>query len=819
MIMTASPAIPENQPIIHHRLRHPVLSVMLQIGVACLIGGAIISQPASAQDDQINLTETDTTLFVIPAGPLQQALDRFARRAGVNLTYDAAILQGLTTQGINGRFTTSEALERLLANSNLQAISQSAGGYRLTPKNSVDSTSLTLPTVNVSATEINGLPGAYAGGQVARGGRVGLLGNKDVLDTPFNITNYTAQAIEDWQSRTLADVLSNDPSVRATTSAGHSMETFRIRGFDLWMGDLAFNGLYGVAPDGHATTELFERIEVLRGPSALLNGMAPGGSVGGTVNLVPKRAGDTPLTRLTGTYAAESNFGAHVDVSRRFGAQQEFGVRFNGVVADGRTGVDGQSKDRELSALALDYQGNRLRASLDAYLSDDEQRGGSNFMTGFASYVPRAPDGDTNIYRGATNSIENKALVGRVEYDVTDYWSAYAAAGRRLHRYAGTTRGTSVIVQPNGDFAGVHRNYRGYSDTDTAEAGLRGNIWTGSILHELVFSISALTIENGLSYSSPSSIASNIYNPLVPELAESAGRVPKTGESTLTSYAFADTLSLLDERIFLTLGLRNQRVRSESFNSLGGSTSRYDESALTPAVGLVLKPWQSSVSLYANYIEGLSQGSTVTDVSASNFQEVFAPYKSKQVEVGLKWDAGQFINSVSLFQITKPSLIRNASTSVYSDDGEQRNRGVEWMVAGELAPGMRLLGGMSYTQATLTRTADGMLDGQSAFGVPKWTGNIGAEWDAPWLQGLTLTSRVTYTDEQYLNSTNTQQLPSYTVADIGARYAIQLSGRDVLLRASINNVFDRRYWQGGFGDGYAQVGAGRQLLLSATVDF
>ncbi|MGT2491972.1 TonB-dependent receptor domain-containing protein [Cupriavidus basilensis] len=70
-------------------------------------------------------------------------------------------------------------------------------------------------------------------------------------------------------------------------------------------------------------------------------------------------------------------------------------------------------------------------------------------------------------------------------------------------------------------------------------------------------------------------------------------------------------------------------------------TADYDKSALTPALGLVVKPWTAQVSLYANYIEGLSQGDTVTDVTARNYGQVFAPYKSKQMEAGVKWDAGR----------------------------------------------------------------------------------------------------------------------------------------------------------------------------------
>lgn len=159
---------------------------------------------------------------------------------------------------------------------------------------------VTLSAVKVvSSTEgPTELPKAYAGGQVAKGARLGLLGNQDVMDTPFNITSYTAKLIEDQGAKTVADVLQNDPSVRFTTSGSHAYENFRLRGFEVHSSDLAINGMYGLAPLGHSSLEFVERVEVLKGPGAMFTGMAPSGGIGGIINLVPKRAGDDPLTRV-----------------------------------------------------------------------------------------------------------------------------------------------------------------------------------------------------------------------------------------------------------------------------------------------------------------------------------------------------------------------------------------------------------------------------------------------------------------------------------------------------------------------------------------
>src|SRR5690606_32026666 len=128
----------------------------------------------------------------------------------------------------------------------------------------------------------------------------------------------------------------------------------------------AFNGLYGIAPKGHIPTEFLERVEVLRGPSGLLSGMAPEDNLGGTVSLGTKRARAEPITHFTTSYSSDSYFQGHVDLGRRFGEDQRVGVRFNGVYGAGESGVDDQNKGRRLGALAIDYQGDNWSMALDA---------------------------------------------------------------------------------------------------------------------------------------------------------------------------------------------------------------------------------------------------------------------------------------------------------------------------------------------------------------------------------------------------------------------------------------------------------------------
>jgi iron complex outermembrane receptor protein len=165
------------------------------------------------------------------------------------------------------------------------------GALLLAASASAQTTDDGIATVVVTASadaSAQGLPAAYAGGQVARGGRLGLLGNVDIMDAPFNATNYTQALIQDQQAKSVADVVQNDPSVRVARGFGNYQELYVIRGFAVNSDDLAYNGLYGLLPRQFVASELLERVEVLRGANSFINGAAPGGGgIGGMINLLP----------------------------------------------------------------------------------------------------------------------------------------------------------------------------------------------------------------------------------------------------------------------------------------------------------------------------------------------------------------------------------------------------------------------------------------------------------------------------------------------------------------------------------------------------
>jgi iron complex outermembrane receptor protein len=779
---------------------------------SALLSLALTSAAMAAQLDAVTLHT-----YQITPGPLGATLSSFAVDAGIALSFLPALTEGLTSPGLSGTYSTEEAVTRLLAGSGLEMVLREDGSYTLVQRR------VTLSQTTVSATEprADSLPPAYSGGQVAVGGRLGMLGNSDVMDAPFSVSTYTAALIKDQQATTVGDLLERDSSVRSTGQTGGIVDSFFIRGFPVGegnLGELAFDGVYGVASNYRVFTEYAERIEVVKGPGALLYGMSPNSAVGGVINVVPKRSLDEDLTRYTASYAQDSHLGNRIDISRRFGEERRFGLRLNGGVQQGNTVIDDQSREVGIGALSLDYQGERLRTSLDLISQEEEFDAASRpFLIAPGVSIPDAANGRTNVSQdwGWSRTRDKSALLSG-EYDLSDSLTLFAHAGGGKSAVARMSDQTPKIINAAGDTDSTPGYYRFEVQRYTVDAGARVRFDTGPVSHSTVVQASRYRDELSRGIISGASVLSNIYHPIDrPKPSIAKPDAPKVSATELSGVAIADTLSVLDQRVQVTVGLRQQRIQSNNYNSAGAVTTAYDDGKATPLFGVVLKPWQH-VAFYYNYLEGLSKGD-VAPSNAANAGEIFAPYVSKQHEVGVKLDYGTFMSTLALFQIEKPS--GELAAGRFSVQGEQRNRGLELNLFGEVAPGTRLLAGVTLLDAQLTQTGIAANRGNTPVGVPEVQANLWGEWDTPWVEGLTLTSGAIYTGSQYVDQANTQRLDPWTRIDVGARYSTRIAERPTTFRATVQNLFDRQYWSGVASYGAFSQASPRTLLLSATVDF
>lgn len=814
----------------HLRLRP--LAIACVASLACLAS----SHPALAQGASSSVFAAQQR-FAVPAQPLGAALNALARQARVAISVNAALVAGKNAPAVEGSMTLRQALDRALSGSGLVASEE--GGSVIVRAAPVASASeeVALAEVRVTASadaSAAGLVSPYAGGQVARGGRIGILGNKDSMETPFNVTSYTNELIQDQQARSVGDVLLNDPAVRAARGFGNFQESYFIRGFLLNSDHVAYNGLYSLLPRQYISAELFERVEVLRGASAFLTGATPGGDgIGGTINLLPKRAPNEPLTRLTVGGASGEQAYLAADVARRFGPDDSTGVRLVAAHREGGTGIEDERVELGVVLMGLDWRSDRARISADVGYQDHRlNKTRTNVTLGArVSVVPSAPHSDSNWAQPWSYSNERDTFgTLRGEYDLSQDVTGWLAAGARRSEEANSLANITVTNASTGAATTYRFDNTREDSVNTAELGLRGKLRTGAVGHEWVVSGSYFELEKKNAYVMDffNTRATNLYSPVDwarPAISARAFRgndldsPALTGRTQLASVAVGDTLSLFDDRLLLTLGARRQALYAANYAyNTGERSSRYDKSRTSPLVGATYK-LRPELSLYGNYIEALSQGDTAPG-TANNRGEMLTPYVSKQKEVGVKYDGGRIGGVLAAFSTEKPRAFVNAANE-FKAEGEDRHRGVELTAYGEPLRGFKVLGGITFLDAEQADTGNAATAGKRVIGVPQRQANLGVEWSVSGVAGLSLDARVVATGSVYANATNTLRVPGWSRLDVGARYLAEIGGRLVTLRARVDNVSDRDYWAsaGGFpNNGYLVLGTPRTVTFSAAID-
>ena len=681
--------------------------------------------------------------------------------------------------------------------------------------------STVLPTIVVKAdsqeTDVTG--------KLKKKATLNILGEKDVLDTPFTIRNYSDQAIQDAHAHTIMDVLKIDPSIRTTTNSGHLNENFNIRGFNVNWDDLNLNGAYGMAPSGRVSTDILSSVTVLKGPNALVAGMAPGGSVGGVIVANTKRA-DKELTRVTANFEEEGFYKSGFDVARRFGQDQEFGARLSANYGQGEHVVDGLEDETVSAVLGLDWTTDKAKINFDAYTTKDDRNGGSPAMVSFATLgkVLDAPDGRSNYLPNLWGKQSANYIGLSGEYKLLDNLKVIAGVGTAEQKYQGHLFGTRLVVtdeagNANSQYYHVKMNQR----NTAANLGLEGAFNTGSIKHVVGLRADYLHRDTDMhSKAGETKFLTNLYNPSNLGSMPAVPAISQTADNDYISYSITDQISILDEKLQFILGARYQDIDVKNPTNL---KNNYSEDKVSPSIGVVVKPWGEDVSLYASYVEGLSQGSTVNEPKDVNNGTTFAPFQTKQYELGAKYQHGSWLHTIAAYQIEKPSTIvetfaapLNGYTQITTDGGETKSKGIEYGFSGNVTDDVIVWGNLAYIDVEYTKNTNAQIIGNTVEGQPEFTAGLGIEYKLP-VEGLSVNARGNYVDSQYLNNTNSLELPDYTLLDIGTKYTTNLGGVDTTFRANVDNVTDEKYWAGVFNSGFATLGTGRTYKLGVTFDF
>lgn len=662
------------------------------------------------------------------------------------------------------------------------------------------------------------------GGELAKDVQLGVLGDRKTIDTPFSVSAYTEEAIRNSSQNQLADFAEKDASVN-TSSVSVAATSWFIRGFKSSQQDVQLNGLYGIAPRFYGGIENLDRVDILKGPSALLSGISPGNALGGTVNYITKRATQEPITRAIlkwkdGVTSEQIDFGRRTDDGRA-------GIRVNVYNANGDNSMNEGIRTDSLH-IGADYKGDRYRIGFDyGYIYNRNEDFQYRLTIGTAARnnmgsmftMPRdSKFGGPGTYR----DLHEQYGMIHGEYDFNDNLTAFLSYGMRTTKMEYFYNTFTLNNGTTGSSRLTYSYNNQVNKAQSGEVGVRGKFQTGNLNHELTLTANRVAWTRYMLNRSQSALATttNLWNPVFrtgfssPEWAE-----PKADDNTLTGFGIMDIISTPNEKWSFLLGGRQQQVDMTTYKTAASSSyaSQYNESVFTPAFAIIYKPTKNS-SIYANYMQGLdTTDNYVSDTAATNYGASFAPFKTKSYEVGAKLESGKYATSLALFQISSPTLVEDA-TNTYAPTGEYRHRGVEWSLAAEPHKGTKLSAGLMYLDATYTKSLAGVYNGNRIPGTSRWNAVLGVEQDIKGVPGLSLSTNMRYTGDTYIDSANAFRVSPWVTWDLGAKYRFTADKTPMTLRFDVYNLFNRNYWRG-LDNNSIFLGKERTYAVTLTMDF
>ena len=796
-------------------------------GRASLLHLAIVA--CLCQMTQAHAADTSTASHLqIAAQPLGQALTELAAKTGMLIGVDADLVRNKQAKPINGQYQPEDALTALLAGSGLQAVKGSNGSYTLKPnpanveKPQSHAEPTTLPEVSVSAanessTSVQDEGKAADGYRVKTITSVGALGSMRLQDTPYAISVIPQELIQNIQAQSPDDVYKLNPSTRTTTP--------QITGFSPNVNIRGFDG-YNTAEDGmrraynHAATmEDKERVEVLNGLSGFLYGAA---SPGGMINFVYKRPTMERLNSVTvGNYGGSQAY-VHGDFGGRIDDEGRAGYRLNVVKQDGGTALDHQSIQRELISGAIDWQiTDKLLLELNAVYNHYKIDAVSPYWY-VASGIQRPSAPDTSKYWGqkwSGDEFHNTKLMSKLTYQLNDHITLRGAYMRDYINREGTA-GTYNYPQSSttyqqlalagADSEDVYNAGQAFADIRFDTGSISHKVTTGYFMNSDLFRGS--DYDSGASTLGPFSMRSPTYVAKPAFAADTASLYTK-GRDINENLMLGDLVTF-NEQWSMLAGVNRSRILSLSYNEDNSKSSSYDKSRTSPAISLIYKPmpWLTS---YLSYIEGLEAGGRApTSLIYTNHGEVMPPMVSRQQEFGLKASVGKVLLTTAIFEIEKAyqyTEVIDSSSSVYRQNGRQNHKGIEFGATGKATDRLTVITGLTLMDATVKKSENA---GNVPMNVAQQFAKVYSEYQIPGVEGLTLTGGVYYTGKQYADDANTDRLPSFVTADIGARYQTTVSNRPLTLRLNVNNLFDKDYWLNAY-----YLGTPRSLAFSAQMQF
>ena len=667
-----------------------------------------------------------------------------------------------------------------------------------------------VQTHQLAGITVEGDKDVLPGGMLNSSGNIGFLGTQDVMDTPFAVTNINEKAIKTFASPYygISDALSLSPSVRA--DRGGTYTDISIRGIYQSGHSFYVNGIPGLLAQENIPYYWVAGASVVSGPNLGINGTSYSEAISGTVNLQSKVAEEEGNAEVKLTYRGGSSFEEGIDVGRRFGKNNEYGLRITANNINGETVIDGENLEQQNLFINFDHKDDNSKTNLLLGYNHTDHEGGPgaiSFKSGSVTSLPDAPD-SSKLYKPdwTYNEYDNWIAALNHEQKLSEHLSAFLNAGYHREDWYGYIDGNPTVIDNNGDFTIGLTNYPLALTKKYLGIGFKGDFKIGEVKNEYIIGADknwyTYDIGNNANWSwsgTGNLFKHNSWNN--PGLA--TYNPPHSQDAQMTGWHIVDTLKALDDKLQVTLGLHGHKTNR---TPVGSDKQESDAICPTYAVSYKITP---DVMAYASHSESFGIGSMVS-TDYANAGEILDPAKTKQNEIGVKVKTGNFYNTFNVFEIEQANTVDKWENGkkYLRLDGEQKNKGFEWAISGNIDKKWDLIGGLMYLDAKDNK-------GDRVNGAARWSGSLGAVYHPD--EDISFIGRVTYLGSSTINNGDLD-VPAYAKFDLGMSYKTKLNNTPVTIDAMCYNIGGKDYWQARSGSSSLTLGAPRTFVLSATFD-
>ena len=667
----------------------------------------------------------------------------------------------------------------------------------------------------------------------AEGGEIIVIGKSDgylasdsvtatktdtpLLDVPQTVTVITRERLDDQASRSIADVLRYVPGTTIGQGEGNR-DQITLRG----QNTTADFFLDGVRDDVQYYRSLYniERVEVLKGPFALIFGR--GGS-GGIINRVQKTPSAEALTfAATGSVNTFGAWDVSADLNAPLSGNAAFRLNATYENLDNHRDFFGGERYAVNPYVAVDLGGGWKAGLSYEYVHDDRvaDRGVPSIATG-AGQPNRPIEGYRDTFFGVPGvnrtGLEAHIVKARLDGQLAEnlQWSTTLLYGDYDKFYTNVFANGAATGQTGTVALGD------YTDPTTrqnfiAQSNLVWDVDIGAVTNKVLLGIEfadqdSTNQRRDLILSNTTLDLANIVYPTV-----TLGALTRDTASNVKVFsAYAQDQIGLGEHVDLVVGLRYDRFEISGTDRIGTPRpfARTDE-RVSPRIGVIVKP-QDNISLYTSYSQSFLPRSGDQFLALSTTQQNLAPERFTNYEVGAKWDIRPDLNAtVALFRLDRTNATtpdpNNVTTTI--NIGETRTEGVELALTGRIMPNWQVSGGYTYQDARLNGN-----DAVRLAQVPKHQFALWNRYDATSKLGLGL--GVVHQSSQFAairTLPTTTRLPAFTRVDAAVFY--KATDR-IEFQLNVENLLDENYFSDAHNNNNISTGAPINARLTARVAF